>query len=252
MDMAISVIPDTAEVTSFSEDISECYPAEIFGQLPDGFRLQDQSIHMLVHWHRKAIAAVERLPEDVSDYELDAACEIVRRLYAAILAAKTHGASHVALKLQAVLTKLDSEKSNSIEEALDVDDIRRLAAELYDAIKPSAPVKKVGALRRGRKLTRTGLLYRYQSFLMKELQTLSLNLYGDRDCALEYMAEDDAVNLRCGHGRHKYPFFNESKLADRARSVLKSLKIDTKQFDVLGRHSVTWATSESWPSRAAK
>jgi hypothetical protein len=159
----------------------------------------------------------------------------------------THGASHVALKLQAVLTKLDSEKS--IEEALDVDDIRRLTTELSDAIKPSAPVKKVGALRRGRKLTRTGLLYRYQSFLMKELQTLSLNLYGDRDCALEYIAEDDAVNLRCS-GRPKYPFFDESRLADRARSVLKSLKIDTKQFDILGRHGVTWATSESWPSHS--
>ncbi|UPJ63512.1 hypothetical protein [Bradyrhizobium sp. 191] len=251
MDMAISVMPDTAAVTSFSEDVSECYPAEIFGQLPDGFRLQDQSIHVLVHWHRKAIAAVEHLPEDVTDYELGAACDIVRRLYVAILTAKTHGASHVALKLQAVLTKLDSEKSNSIEEALDVDDIRRLAAELSDAIKPSAPVKRVGALRRGRKLTRTGLLYRYQSFLMKELQTLSLNLYGDRDCALEYIAEDDAVNLRCS-GRPKYPFFDESRLADRARSVLKSLKIDTKQFDILGRHGVTWATSESWPSRAAK
>src|SRR5437773_12324358 len=100
MDMAISVTPDTAAVTSFSEDVSECYPAEIFGQLPDGFRLQDQSIHMLVHWHRKAIAAVERLPEDLSDDELDAACDIARRLYAAILTAKTHGASHIALKLQ--------------------------------------------------------------------------------------------------------------------------------------------------------
>jgi hypothetical protein len=206
---------------------------------------------MLVHWHRKAIAAAERLPEDVSDDELDAACDVARHLYAAILAAKTHGASHVALKLQAVLTKLDSEKNNSIEDALDVDDIRRLAAELVEATKPSMPTKKVGALHRGRKLTRTGLLFRYQSFLMKELQTLSLNLYGDRDCALEYMAEDDAVNLRCG-GRHKYTFFDESKLADRARSVLKSLKIDTKQFDVLGRHGVTWATSVSWPSRAAK
>jgi hypothetical protein len=206
-------------------------------------------IQMLMHWYRKAIAAVERLPADVSDDELNAGCDIVRRVYAAILVAKTHSAGNVALKLQAVLMKLDLEKSNSIEEALDVDDIRRLAAELADATKPSMPVKKVGALRRGRKLTRTGLLYRYQSFLMKELQTLSLNLYGDRDCALEYIAEDDAVNLRCSDGRHKYPFFDESKLPDRAKSVLKSMKIDTKQFDMLGRHGTTWVTSESWPGR---
>jgi hypothetical protein len=250
MDMASSVTPDAIAVASFSESSSERYPEAIFGKLPPSFRLQDQPIWMLVHWHRKAIAAADRLPADVSDEELDSACDIVRQLYAAILTAKTHGASHVALKLQAVLTKLDSEKSDSIEEALDVDDIRRLAAELSDAIKPSAPVKKVGALHRGRKLTRTGLLCRYQSFLMKELQTLSLNLYGDRDCALEYITEDDAVNLRCSGARD--PFFDESKLADRARSVLKSLKIDTKQFDMLGHHRTTWATSESWPSRAAK
>jgi hypothetical protein len=43
------------------------------------------------------------------------------------------------------------------------------------------------------------------------------------------------VNLRCRDNRHKYPFFDESKLADRAKSVLKNLKIDTKQFDILGR-----------------
>lgn len=128
--------------------------------------------------------------------------------------------------------KLDLDKSNSIEEALDVADIRRLAAELSDATKMSVPLKKVGALRRGRKLTRAGLLHRYQSFLMHELRTLSCNLYGNRDYALQYIAEDDAVNLRCRDGRHKYPFLDEGKLADRARSVLKSLKIDTKQLNV--------------------
>jgi hypothetical protein len=84
---------------------------------------------------------------------------------------------------------------------------------------------------------------------MKELQTLSLKLYGNRDYALQYIAEDDAVNLRCRNTRHKYPFFDESKLVDRAKSVLKSLKIDAKQFDILGRHGVTWVTSEAWPGR---
>jgi len=153
------------------------------------------------------------------------------------------------LKLEAVLLKLDSERNNSIEEALDVDDIRRLATELADAIKLLGPVKKPGAPRHGRKLTRAGLLYRYQSFLMKELQTLSLKLYGNRDYALQYIEEDDAVNLRCCDTRHKSPFFDESKLADRAQRVLKSLKIDTKQSDIFARHSVTWVTSEAWPGR---
>jgi len=67
------------------------------------------------------------------------------------------------------------------------------------------------------------------------------------DYALQYIEEDGAVNLHCENGRH--PFFDESKLADRARSVLKSLKIDTKEFDVLGRDGTTWATSEKWPGR---
>jgi hypothetical protein len=250
MDMTSHVVAQIEPAPQLQEYKSADYPAAIFGKLPEGFVLEEQEIWMLMHWYRGAIAAAERLPDDVPDDELEAACDIVRRLYAAILSAKTHGASHVALKLQAVITKLDSEKNNSIEDALDVDDIRRLAAELVEATKPSMPKKKVSALCRGRKLTRTGLLYRYQSFLMKELQTLSLNLYGNRDCALEYIAEDDAVNLRCGKG--KDPFFDESKLADRARSVLKSLKIDIKQFDIFGRHNVTWATSESWPSRRAK
>ena len=74
--------------------------------------------------------------------------------------------------------------------------------------------------------------------------------FRDRICqydALQYIAEDDAVNLRCENSRH--PFFDESKLADRARSVLKSLKIDTKQFDLLERSGTTWVTSESWPGR---
>jgi hypothetical protein len=43
---------------------------------------------------------------------------------------------------------------------------------------------------RGRKLKRTGLPYRYQSFPMKELQTLGRNLYDNRDYALQYIEED--------------------------------------------------------------
>jgi len=239
MDMTSNVVAEVEPVPQLQEDKTADYPVSIFGTLPDGFILEGQLIQMLMHWYRKAIAATERLPTDVSDDELNAACDIVRRLYTAILTAKTHNACEVALKLEAVLIKLDSEKNNSIEDALDVDDIRRLATELVDATKLSGPVKKLAAPRRGRKLTRIGLLYRYQSFLMKEIQTLSWNLYGNRDYALQYIEEDDAVNLRCRDTRHRYPFFDESKLVDRAKSVLKSLKIDTKQFDMLGRHGVT-------------
>jgi hypothetical protein len=233
MDMTRHVVAEIEPILQSHEYAPADYPASIFGKLPEGLVLEEQQIQVLMHWYRRAIAAAERLPDNVSDDELDAACNIVRRLYAAILAARTCRAGDVALKLQAVLMKLDLDKSDSIEEALDVDDVRRLAAELGDATKRMVPTKKVGSLRRGRKLTRAGLLHRYQSFLMHEIHTLSLNLYGNRDYALQYIEEDDAVNLRCRSGRH--PFFDESKLADRARSVLRSLKIDSKEADVLRR-----------------
>jgi len=42
----------------------------------------------------------------------------------------------------------------------------------------------------GPRVTRTGLPYRYQSFLMKELQTLGRNLYDNRDYALQSIEED--------------------------------------------------------------
>ena len=156
MDMTSHVVAEIEPTPQSQEHEPAEYPVSIFGKLPDGCVLEEQQLQVLMHWYRKAIAAAERLPADVSDDAMDAACAIVWRLYAAILAANAFNAGNVALKLQAVLMKLDLDKSESIEEVLDVEDIRRLAAELSDAIKLSGPVKKVGVLRRGRKLTCTG------------------------------------------------------------------------------------------------
>jgi hypothetical protein len=92
---------------------------------------------------------------------------------------------------------------------------------------PIVPKKHVGALQRGRKLTRAGLLTRYQSFLVQELETVSWNLYGERDYAKHTVFFDDAVRARCTSTDRCLPFFDERSLPTRARAVLKSLEIDT-------------------------
>jgi hypothetical protein len=93
------------------------------------------------------------------------------------------------------------------------------------------PKKRVGHLQRGRKLTRAGLLTRYQSFLVQELETVSWNLYGERDYAKHTIFFDSAVRDRCTSANDRGPFFNERNLPDRARAVLGSLKIDTETVD---------------------
>jgi hypothetical protein len=55
-----------------------------------------------------------------------------------------------------------------------------MATELTTA---TAPITRVGAFHRDGKLTREDLLARYQSYLVQELETVSWNLYGERDYA---------------------------------------------------------------------
>jgi hypothetical protein len=66
---------------------------------------------------------------------------------------------------------------------------------------------------------------RYQSFLAQELETVSWELYGERDLAKHQIMFDSAVSSRCRSGSH--PFFDPRTLKARAGKVLKSLKIDT-------------------------
>ncbi|MBR1193867.1 hypothetical protein JQ634_34270 [Bradyrhizobium sp. AUGA SZCCT0240] len=120
----------------------------------------------------------------------------------------------------------------SIEEVLDVHDIVKLSTDLNRATGPITPKKHVGAFQRDGKLTREGLLARYQSFLVQELQTVSRNLYGEPDFAKHLVLYDRAVQERCKPaGGCEGPFFDEGALPDRARAVLGSLEIDTEIAD---------------------
>jgi hypothetical protein len=219
------------------------YPPEIFGKLPDGFVLEKQSIEMLCFWHRKAIEVVNAMQEHFDHAphskaaweEFTAYCEIKNGILAAILSAPAVRPGQVAAQLRAVVAEADQLSSPtckvSIEEILQVDDIVKMSAELTVATAPIVPKKRVGNLRRGRKLTRAGLLMRYQSFLVQEIETVSWNLYGERDYAKHIIFFDDAVRARCTSADRCHPFFDERSLPARARAVLGSLKIDAKIAD---------------------
>lgn len=209
------------------------YPLEIFGWLPDGFVLEEQQIEMLCFWHRKAIEVIDQFLDGApynaaTDEKLDDYCQIKNRILWAILSAPVSMARQVAAKLRAVVHEMECLKTDCVEEVLNREDMVKMSADLTMATAPIVPKKRVGALQRGRKLTRAGLLTRYQSFLVQELETVSWNLYGQRDYAKQIVFFDDEVRARCFSTDRCYPFFDERGLTTRARSVLKSLKIDTE------------------------
>jgi hypothetical protein len=207
------------------------YPPEIFGKVPEGFVLEEQQIEMLCFWHRKAIEVLDRPIED--DEELTAFCEIKNRILGAILSVRPATAGRVAAQLRAVVAEIDCLETGgtvpvSVEEVLDVHDIVKMANDLTTATAPIAPKKDTGAFYRDGKLTREGLLARYQSFLFQELETVSWNLYGERDYAKHFVFYDRAVQERCQPADHGGPFFDENSLPDRARAVLQTLNIDAE------------------------
>lgn len=215
------------------------YPPEIFGKLPDGFVLQEQGIEMLCFWHRRAIEVLDERSEGggIADEELDDYCAIKNRILEAVLSARAATSGQVAAQFRAVLAEIDCLQNGgtvpvSIEEVLHVDHIVKMSAELTMATAQIVPKKRVGHLQRGRKLTRAGLLMRYQSYLVQELETVSWNLYGERDYAKQMVIFDRAVRERCTSANA--PFFNERNLPARARAVLGSLKIDTETGDDRG------------------
>ncbi len=235
---AAEPVPTMAELRSWPFDYGSFpeYPPEIFGKLPEeGFVLDEaQGIETLCFWHRRAIDILDQ-PFDDED-KLSAYCAIKNRILGAVLSARPATPGQVAAQLRAIVAEIDSLSTEtapaSIEEVLDVHDIVKLSADLNRAAPPITPKKNVGAFQHDGKLTREGLLARYQSFLVQELETVSWNLYGERDFAKHFICFDSAVRQRCDSTDHDGPFFDEKSLPDRARAVIESLKIDTDTADV--------------------
>lgn len=231
---AAPVAPPVIVVNSTQEQ----YPPAIFGNLPGGFDLGRTDIRLLVHWQRKAIAAVESLPETASDDDLTSAMRPLNAIFKAIKGLKLDYPAGIALQMKAIAEVaewFDGESESTAMEDLSTAEFRHLAANLDAALVRHEPTKRVGPLTRGRKLTAAGLLHRYHAFLVQELETLGWKLYGSSEYALKFRPVDTAVNARCSSrharssSRKAYPFFDESKLTERARSVLNSLDIDTVQ-----------------------
>jgi hypothetical protein len=230
---AVEPVPTMAELRSWPFDYGSFpeYPPEIFGSLPEGFVLEQQGIETLCFWHRRAIEILGQPFDD--DEKLSAYCAIKNRILGAVLSARPAIPGQVAMQLRAVVAEIDCLQTGgtvpvSIEEVLDVHDIIKLSTDLNRTTGPITPKKQVGAFHRDGKLTREGLLARYQSFLVQELETVSWNLYGERDFAKHFICFDSAVQQRCNSTDHDGPFFDEGTLPDRARAVLNSLTIDAE------------------------
>lgn len=203
----------------------------VFGNMPEDFSLAGQPLIMLAHWHRKAMAVIDVLPDDTADAELADACRLADDIYSAALSRQATCASDVVLQMECVVAAMEHEKSDIIEEYIDGAYFKCLTTAIKGATAPRRAKKAVGKLARGRKLTRAGLLFRYQAFLIHELHTLSLEMYGDARHALQYLPFDDAVQERCANRPGNYAFLDPRALMSRAKSVLKSMKIDTERAD---------------------
>lgn len=214
----------------------------IYGNTPigrDGFTLDKQLIQTIDFWRRKATEYIHSMPLDSDDKWLPTVRVVQGELYDAALRYKPQCGRDAARQFAVVLREVEHEETMTV---LGQEEFRSMVTGLMDATTPIQPKKKLGQLSRGAKLTRAGLLFRYQSFLVHELETISWNLYGSPGYAKFYSMEDDAVNRQC-RGRaasgKSYPFFDEHTLTSRARAVLKSLKIDTLRTDDRPRRSET-------------
>jgi hypothetical protein len=217
------VTDDPASTDSF------VYPEEIFGKLPTGFVLKKQSIPMLLYWHRKTMEAIDARDPIDDERDFDNHCRLERTISEAVLQAVPSSVAEVASQLTHVVNVMAFHKNDaSIEEAIDAEQFKHIAASLARLTAFIRPKKTQGAATKGRKLTRAGLLSRYHSFLLEEIYTIGWHVYGERDYLLQFSPYDGAVEcrLRAKDGRH--PFFDPAKLTDRATKVLRSVRVDAE------------------------
>jgi hypothetical protein len=212
-------------------------PHPIYGNVPigrDSCTLEAQPIQMLNVWHEKAVSAAKnysdahpKMGDDDSGY--DVLYSSKWEIFEAAFKTSIHNCDALAALIQIV--NRHACDCGDVEVALDLEKLQIIARISAAVTAPLSPKKRTGKLRRGNKLTAFGLIYRYQAFLIQELETIGWHVYGERDYPMMSRHYDDAVNARCrlSSGRGAYPiFFNPKSLPARARSVLKSLKIDTE------------------------
>jgi hypothetical protein len=226
--------------------VAKSEPHPIYGATPmgrDGFTLERQSLPMLNFWHEKASAlkaayeaTMDKAGKDIEDD--DATYNVLYEtrwdIFEAAFKARATRAGDLDFLFRIIVRHMATFSNDEEETPLTQTRVTRLAEIARKAAEPTLPKKEIGRLARGTTLTRAGLLYRYQAFLIQELETVGWNLYGEAKFAFTFRIEDDAVNQRvkhrCSQRRRKaYPFFDENTLTTRARSVLKSLKIDTER-----------------------
>ncbi|MDB5619505.1 hypothetical protein [Tardiphaga sp.] len=243
----VNVLPPVIDADLALQQDETLYPAAIFGTLPQGFDPVNADIRTLAHWLRKAMNAVDsRQAHEDAEADNDAlsnAMKPVNLLFKTIKEVAPRSPACCVYQMRAIadfsqwLYDPDNpEPSDDVMEDLSVAEFRHIAINLEMVVKCDEPTKQVGPLTKGRRLTRAGLLLRYHAFLVGELHTLSLNLYGSSDYALRRRPIDRAVSIRVSNNfvdgqyverRKNYPFFDEGRLSQRARAVLESLEIDT-------------------------
>lgn len=211
---------------AFAEPLAE-YPPEIFGKVPKGFVLDRQPIAMLNFWHEKAFNLHLHAKTGAPSFKLGKSIE--GKIYEIAVEAEPNNMREAVAQFDILARQALSLETVTV---IGVEELMVLVEGLKKTSAPIEPKKYPGKPQRGRKLTRAGLLLRYQSFLVQELETLSWNLYGESRYAFRYRISDDKVDAVCrrpyARRRKSYPFFDESKLTTRARGVLGSLEIDTE------------------------
>jgi hypothetical protein len=87
-------------------------------------------------------------------------------IYYAASKAKVNNAREVAILLDLMVRHHRTNSGEELEN-LKLDELTSIAKRLGEVSAPLTPKKRIGALTRGRKPTRAGLLCRYQSFLIQ-------------------------------------------------------------------------------------
>jgi len=193
----------------------------VFGKQPHSDAdLQRQGVVALSFYYWKAT----RLLEEAKIYQRQKLIEARGAAYKAVLKVKPNNATEVARQMEVIAAEMRREGTVAV---IGFAEFAKLAEHLTDITKPILPKKMPGKFTRGTKLTKAGLLHRYHSFLLEELYTIGWHVYGERDFLLHWYSYDDVVEPKLRDKRCRHPFFDPSRMTERATSVLKSLKIDT-------------------------